>query len=352
MRLAGLLLHATAKAVIQAAAVCHLSVLPPDYHSMQVTIKVQRDDLQRPITTMLMQSFTMVLRSPQQGIAGGPRKPPKPGTLSDVSLQALLGSNAPAACPVASLSRLYLQLPQQLLMQEQEQDWSALLQPPGYLGAGRLVSSEQQGGDRHHVGVESRPEAWSTPWFDLSPAPDSAAILLRPGCSSSPAAEAADSDASLSGASECRSAVLYAYNLHTGEHQQDAANSTAPFSLTWQQEALDVGLLTASPAAAVGTLPRFSVSRYITGTGNLHGGMVLHLTAAQPAVGISNANISVCIFQVVPWYVRLWLHTLELRVDGQVGWAPLWHSSVECCAVVQHSFVWCICQGLANHTKQ
>lgn len=282
---------------------------------MQVAIEVQRDELQRPITTTLTQSFTMVLRSPQQGSVGGPRKPPKPGTLSDISLQALLGSDAPAACPVASLSRLYLQLHQQLL---QGQDWSALLQPPGYSGTGRLVSDEEQEGESHHVAVKSRPETWSTPWFDLSPAPDAAVILLRPGCSSSRA-----DDASLSGVSECGSALLYAYDLHAGQHQQDTADSAAPFSLAWQQEALDAGRLTASPAAAAGTLPQFSVSRYITGTGNLHGGMVLHLTAAQPAVGISNTNISVCIFQVVPWYVRLWLHTLELRVDGQVGWKPL-----------------------------
>jgi hypothetical protein len=28
--------------------------------------------------------------------------------------------------------------------------------------------------------------------------------------------------------------------------------------------------------------------------------------------------MSVCIMQVVPWYIRLWLHTLRLTVDGQV----------------------------------
>jgi hypothetical protein len=36
----------------------------------------------------------------------------------------------------------------------------------------------------------------------------------------------------------------------------------------------------------------------------------------------SERSISVCILQVVPWYVRVWLHTLQLTIDGQVGgWA-------------------------------
>jgi hypothetical protein len=25
------------------------------------------------------------------------------------------------------------------------------------------------------------------------------------------------------------------------------------------------------------------------------------------------------LFQVVPWYIRLWLHTLQLTLDDQVG---------------------------------
>jgi hypothetical protein len=86
----------------------------------------------------------------------------------------------------------------------------------------------------------------------------------------------------------------------------------------------------------------------------LHGGMTLQLTAVQhshlhhsaagsghqdssssgdgSSIGSgsssSERSISVCILQVVPWYVRVWLHTLRLTIDGQVGgWALLSLSS-------------------------
>jgi hypothetical protein len=25
-----------------------------------------------------------------------------------------------------------------------------------------------------------------------------------------------------------------------------------------------------------------------------------------------------CVYQVIPWYIRVWLHTLELSMDGKV----------------------------------
>jgi hypothetical protein len=117
-----------------------------------------------------------------------------------------------------------------------------------------------------------------------------------------------------------------------------------PFSVAWQQQAATadpaaeaLSATTAAAAAAAAAAPQLLVSRFITGTGQLHGGMVLQLTAVQPsddglgyhstpaAAGSSNSssnssgrNMSVCILQVVPWYIRLWLHTLQLSIDGQV----------------------------------
>ena len=31
------------------------------------------------------------------------------------------------------------------------------------------------------------------------------------------------------------------------------------------------------------------------------------------------ARERVCMFQMVPWFLQLWLHTLQIAVDGRVG---------------------------------
>jgi len=59
------------------------------------------------------------------------------------------------------------------------------------------------------------------------------------------------------------------------------------------------------------------------GSGNMHGSMIMQFLAVddRPAAASgpgSSAPQPMCIFQVVPWYVRLWLHTLRLHIDGQV----------------------------------
>jgi hypothetical protein len=267
---------------------------------MQVVLRVDRNEQQHPVSATLSLSYDMVLRVPPDSgsSSSGGRKPPKPGTLSDIDLAALLGTEAPSACPVASASRLYLKLP---LQQEQQQDWA--LQLPAH------TAGTTPGGS-------SSAARWDTPAFSLAPAPDAAAVL-SPG-----------------------QPVLYVYDLaRRAVAPQPQAPAAVPFRLSWQQQdgaAVDAALSAAQTLAADG--PVFAVSRYITGTGNLHGGMVLQLQAvhgpsseSSSSSGSSSHNISVCIFQVVPWYIRLWLHTLELSVDGQVRAGCC---GVSCCAAL------------------
>lgn len=249
-------------------------------------------------------SFDVALRAPPDAgtIGGSMRRPPRPGTLADVDLAALLGTPTPGACPVAGTSRLYLRLPGALLLsaEQQQQQWALQLPP--------LAAAEGDDGRPH------RAAEWSTPAFRLQPAPDAVAVSGEPG-----------------GVAQH---VLYAWDLATPTSSSSGSSSDGaeppddgappapvPFSLSWQQPAPAGGAAALPPGwrPAGGEGPVFAVSRYITGTGNLHGGMVLRLEAVDVAGSGGGGNVSVCVFQVVPWYVRLWLHTLELRLDDQVS---------------------------------
>ena len=142
--------------------------------------------------------------------------------------------------------------------------------------------------------------------------------------------------------------VLYIYDLHRNPPSAAAAGLALPFAVSWQQQVADPADAAGGSvlAAAAAGAPQFSVARFITGTGQLHGGMTLQLTAVpQPPEQLAGGgNISVCILQVVPWYVRLWLHTLRLSVDGQVrrsslpagGFVGCRLSNVACCRLVAH----------------
>lgn len=75
--------------------------------------------------------------------------------------------------------------------------------------------------------------------------------------------------------------------------------------------------------------------RYLTGLGDEHGTMVLIVRLLQRnnetrleaggggGVTPSAARERVCMFQMVPWFLQMWLHTLQIAVDGQVLTTPL-----------------------------
>lgn len=105
-----------------------------------------------------------------------------------------------------------------------------------------------------------------------------------------------------------------------------------------------VGASAAGGSSTLGPAP-VTMERFVTGAGMLRGGIVLavrrspelqeRLQAAAAAVegGCGGAGASrvaadgggvchlavVCVYQVFPWYIRPWLHTLSVLYDGQVG---------------------------------
>lgn len=78
------------------------------------------------------------------------------------------------------------------------------------------------------------------------------------------------------------------------------------------------------PAASQQT-PHWLAHRYVTGFGNLRGGLTLMMERQLP--GNSTAELVgdregagevLCVYQVIPWFIRLWVHTLTLTFDQQV----------------------------------
>lgn len=84
-----------------------------------------------------------------------------------------------------------------------------------------------------------------------------------------------------------------------------------------------------------------SFRRHVTGRGEERGRIVLQLdllaSAGSGSGGGQGARL--CIFQLVPWWAQLWLHTLHLTYDGQVLrkrlQSFLWYSNTPWCAVQQ-----------------
>jgi phosphatidylinositol glycan class T len=199
----------------------------------------------------LVQTLTLVLRldSPPPAYHGTPR----PATLPSWSLGKAFNAQLSGSCPLASTSRIYVQLP---------------------------------------AGSPAGPEV-------LQPRP--AATLQATGS---------------------QAAAVHSYEVRA------LAAAGGGADIRMQQ----LELTGDSSSSSSSSQPLFSVHSYTTGSGNLHGGMVLELVrtaqhgpaaAAGSAAGSSSsstvgqATLPICIFQVVPWYVRMWLHTLQLRLDGQ-----------------------------------
>jgi phosphatidylinositol glycan class T len=203
---------------------------------MEVSVTVHPNRLQ------LVQSLTLVLRLPSQ--------PPMfdgPAAVAGWSLGRAFNAQLAGACPLARISRAYVQLPGGAA------EGAAALRPPP--AASALLQ-----------GVVLRGQLQAVHSYELRE-------LLQLG------------------------------------GQLDIAVEPGPAG---QQQ--DQGQQGQQGQALVGQ-PPLQVHSYTTGSGNLHGGMVLELTR-QPGQA-ANATLPVCIFQVVPWYVRVWLHTLQLRVDGR-----------------------------------
>ncbi|KAJ4968454.1 hypothetical protein NE237_015155 [Protea cynaroides] len=104
------------------------------------------------------------------------------------------------------------------------------------------------------------------------------------------------------------SAILYEFSI---ENYSDYE----PFdvSLTWKRP-----LFWSPPRAP------FHVSRFLMGSGNARGSIAITLKSTELIKGFMGDNVikdgckvRIDVFQVVPWYVKVYSHTLQIFVDGE-----------------------------------
>nr|XP_010929799.1 GPI transamidase component PIG-T isoform X1 [Elaeis guineensis] len=129
-------------------------------------------------------------------------------------------------------------------------------------------------------------DSWSNPLFELSAMPDREIKELN-----------ALQDQSGS--------ILYEFNV---------ANSN-------EYEPLDVGMMWKVPLVWSCPHAPFHVSRFLMGSGNERGSLAISLQSTQSHeqfLGGSHAcTVEVVVFQVVPWYVKVYYHTLQIFIDGK-----------------------------------
>ncbi|CAD6233134.1 unnamed protein product [Miscanthus lutarioriparius] len=103
---------------------------------------------------------------------------------------------------------------------------------------------------------------------------------------------------------EIQSSFLYVY---------DASNYT-------EEKPLDVGITWKLPLVWTCTPSPFHASRFLMGSGNERGSIALSFMSTNLHKQISGSptdcSIKAVIFQVVPWYVKVYYHSLEIFIDG------------------------------------
>ncbi len=348
---------------------------------MGVRIQVDRTPSGTPTTTRLTQTLSLVLRPATQGSKQQQLRPvPLPAVLPNWDLTATMGAQLGGSCPLASYSKVYVQLPQE--HGHMAEQLAALLNTSASDAGNGSVTGNHQTDDAQQestVILDAAPPAlslhdqgnvppsqWQTQAFSISPAPDEAVVASVVGRASH------DEHA-------VPSHAFLVYDLHArrrrharlqrvAQKQQARAGDAAGAAEGAQQQQRQqeqqqqehVGLelsqvwadgINKGQAAAAKARPLWDVHRYITGYGNMNGGMVLELHAAasksseaQATAGSSSSSSGmdgmrhVCIFQIVPWYIRVWLHTLRLNINGQVG--------AGCVDISQHM---CLALGASSH---
>lgn len=99
------------------------------------------------------------------------------------------------------------------------------------------------------------------------------------------------------------SSILYMFSM-------EKYSESEPFDLgfTWK-----VPIVWSSPQAPL------HASRFLMGSGNERGAIAISLKSAEPNNGniTDTCRLRVDVFQVVPWYVKMYYHTIQLFFDGQ-----------------------------------
>ncbi|KAI6705117.1 hypothetical protein NL676_008079 [Syzygium grande] len=236
------------------------------YHSQRLrlrSVKTSSDGIHSSI--ILEQTLTVVLHPNIQKKSTMNSKETK--LQPSWSMSSLFGRKISGTCVLAKSSHVYLQL-----------DW----------GLVRELKHLQEG--NQELGVESIMEEslLSNPAFALSDEPDKVINEV---------------DSHSEG-----SAILYEFSVR--KH-----SDLGPFDLgfTWKTP-----LIWSCPQ-----LP-LRVSRFLMGSGNERGAIAISLRSTRAREGLTNAKamgesckVDVNVFQVVPWYIKVYYHTMKVFVDGK-----------------------------------
>ncbi|MBA0686340.1 hypothetical protein Goari_013948 [Gossypium aridum] len=184
------------------------------------------------------------------------------------SLSSIFGKQVSGICVLAKSSSVYLLLDRGLVAE--------------------LKFPNKENGKSAANGLTSE-NFWSNPSFELSANPDR--IFLE---------ESSSHSKSLS--------ILYMF-------QVEKYSESEPF---------DIGLMWKVPVAWLCQQTPLHASRFLMGSGNERAAIAISLKSTQFTEGFMSANskdgsceLRVAVFQVVPWYVKVYFHSLRVFVDQQ-----------------------------------
>jgi phosphatidylinositol glycan class T len=105
------------------------------------------------------------------------------------------------------------------------------------------------------------------------------------------------------------------------------SSSTTTYKLNATSPPPDIGVSWSPSTSRVASQPVFEVKRYTTGFGQEHGGLAIDL------YNRGDKPVNVTVFQMVPWFVKMYLHTLTIDGarfldDARVGEVN-WQAGVE-----------------------
>lgn len=243
------------------------SVYKGYYHSLRVHVGRS----QPGGAVILEQTLTLVLQPAQLRERGSKELP-------NWSLTSLFARKLEGRCPLAKSSHVLLELERPLVLSVER--LAASKSEPA-----ELSDEKSQQGRRNDKGRQV--DVADNPAFHMSPYPDRVFV-----------------ESQGSGDISQASSLMLDYDL-----QNHSSARPLNLAMLWKERVYWSSLR--GP---------FRVSRFLIGSGNEKGSLAIELKRnfdlpVQDEVVAAN-DVEVTIFQVVAWYVRLYLHTLTARVDG------------------------------------
>ncbi|KAG0564489.1 hypothetical protein KC19_8G114600 [Ceratodon purpureus] len=250
-----------------------------NYYSLRVHVKAG-NGIDRPKGSLrLSQTLTVVLKSSDTSAAVRGGSVRNENRRPNWSLSSLFGQSLAGSCPLASSSHVYLELEANLVEELKRAE-------------NQMLSGSE---DAHEDALNAPAEdlvANSNAIFDLNLAPK--------GVSKRVSGSASGSSLFLN----------YDVQKWSGDHPLDVG-------MTWR------AFLAWSPSQGP-----FRATQFLTGRGNGRGAIVSLVNANRDGCNgmrlcpVSESDdgspaIDVTTFQIVPWYVRLYMHTLKVVVDGE-----------------------------------